>query len=159
WISFPSYESLFAIGSNHILLRSELTGNGKADREKVLHALKAGQFYFSIDLLGNPKGFNAFIIDKKSSKIYLMGSEVSLKPGMELQVRLPGAPFVPFDIDIYRNGERILTSNSHVTQLAIHEPGVYRVRVRVIPTFPLPDGKKWIPWIYSNPFYVKESKM
>jgi hypothetical protein len=38
---------------------------------------------------------------------------------------------------------------------AITTPGVYRLEVRVIPLLPLPDAKKWIGWIYTNPFFVK----
>jgi hypothetical protein len=56
----------------------------------------------------------------------------------------------------------MMTSNSQVTQYYLNSPGVYRVLVRVIPTLPLPDGKKWIPWIYTNMFYVEgksESKV
>lgn len=153
-IPFPSYESLFAIASNHILLRSELTGNAKADREKILGALKQGQFYFSLDLLANPKGFNTFI-RTADGKVHLMGSEVPLQVGMELVVELPNKPNVPFDIDIFRNGNKIVTSNSQTTRITLHEPGVYRVKVRVIPTFPIPDGKKWVSWIFSNPFYIR----
>ncbi len=33
--------------------------------------------------------------------------------------------------------------------------GVYRVIARVFPTLTLPDGQRWITWIYSNPFYVE----
>ncbi|MGE0527691.1 MAG: hypothetical protein AB7P49_11555, partial [Bdellovibrionales bacterium] len=68
---------------------------------------------------------------------------------------LPQKPDVPFDVIIYRDGLRVMTSNSQLTQYYLNTPGVYRVMVRVIPTLPLPDGKKWIPWIYTNPFYVE----
>lgn len=154
WIPFPSYESLFAMGSNHILLKSELTGNAKADRHKILMALEKGQFYFSLDLIGNPKGFNAYLRDG-TGQISMMGSQVKWRKDLEIVVELPNKPNVPFDIDIYRNNTRIATSNSLLTRLALHEPGVYRVVVRVIPTFPIPDGKKWVPWIFSNPFRVE----
>ena len=155
-IPFPTYESLFSIGSNHILLKSELTGNAKADREKVLSALKQGQFYMSMDLLANPRGFNAFI-RAKDGKTFMMGSEIELQEDMDLIVELPNKPDAPFDLDIFRNGEKIMTSNSQNTRLTLQEPGVYRVRVRVIPTFPIPDGKKWVTWILTNPFYVREN--
>ena len=84
-----------------------------------------------------------------------MGSEVPLQKDMKLVVKLPHKPSVPFDTFIIHNGEKIMTSNSQSTDLFIHQPGVYRVMVRVIPTFPLPDGKKWVPWIFTNAFYVR----
>lgn len=151
---FPSYETLFGISTNHVLLRSELTGNEQSDRDKISQAIRRGNFYVSFDLLANPKGFNA-ILRSADGKSYLMGSEVKWKKGMELEVILPHKPQVPFDVDIYKDGELMVVSNSQGTQFQVPGPGVYRVKVRVIPTFPLPDGKRWVPWIYSNPFFIK----
>ena len=153
FFSFPSYETLLTLASNHILLRSELTGNASDDHKKISEALRSGSFYLSLDTLADPKGFNVTIEDKNGT-VHAMGSHLEFSKDMELVVRIPQKPKVPFDVLIYRNGERIFTSNSLETRWVIHESGTYRVKVRVIPTFPLPDGKKWIPWIYSNSFYV-----
>jgi hypothetical protein len=153
FLRFPSYETLFSLVRNHVLLRSELTGNAAGDVEKLARALRRGQFYMSLDILGNPKGFNAVIRDK-GGVTYPMGSRLTLNEGQALEVTLPQKPGVPFDTIIYRDGERMMTSNSQVTEYYLNTPGVYRVMVRVIPTLPLPDGKKWIPWIYTNAFYV-----
>lgn len=161
FLRFPSYETLFSLVRDHVLLRSELTGNASGDLEKLNAALRRGQFYMSLDILGNPKGFNA-VVQSKDGAIFPMGSETIYQEGMSLEVTLPQKPHVPFDTVIYRNGERMLTSNSQNTRYYLNQPGVYRVLVRVIPTLPLPDGKKWIPWIYTNPFYVRaksESKV
>jgi hypothetical protein len=106
--------------------------------------------------LGNPKGFNA-LLRGPGGQAHEMGAELPYAEGMKLEVTLPRKPDVPFDVIIYRGGERLMTSNSQITQYYLTGPGVYRVMVRVIPTLPLPDGKKWIPWIYSNPFYVSAS--
>lgn len=150
---FPSYETLLTLASNHILLRSELTGNASNDHKKISEALRKGSFYLSIDTLADPKGFNV-TIEAPDGAVHAMGSRLTLKKGMELVVKIPQKPRVPFDVLIFRNGERVFTSNSLETRWVIHETGTYRVKVRVIPTFPLPDGKKWIPWIYSNSFYI-----
>lgn len=153
-MSFPTFETLFSLVRNHVLLRSELTGNTASDLEKLSNALRQGQFYMSLDILGNPKGFNA-LMRTKDGTIFPMGSTVKFTEGLSLEVILPQKPKVPFDTVIYRNGERMMTSNSQFTQYYVNSPGVYRVMVRVIPTLPLPDGKKWIPWIYTNMFYVQ----
>ena len=42
---FPSYESLFRLVRNHVLIRSELTGNPFTDSDKISHAIRGGQFY------------------------------------------------------------------------------------------------------------------
>jgi len=153
-MKYPTYETIFSLVRDHVLLRSEFTGNTSSDLEKLATALRQGQFYMSIDILGNPKGFNA-LLHTKDGQIFPMGSSVKFSEGLSLEVTLPQKPKVPFDTVIYRNGERMMTSNSQVTQYYINSPGVYRVLVRVIPTLPLPDGKKWIPWIYTNMFFVQ----
>jgi len=153
---FPSYQTLFSIVRNHVVLRSEMTGSAAGDLDKLSHALREGHFYMSLDILGNPKGFNALIRQPKGGT-FLMGSHLDYESGLSLEVHLPQTPVVPFETVIFRNGERIHVSNQKLTHYALVQPGVYRVVVRVIPTLPLPDGKKWIPWIYTNPFYVGAS--
>lgn len=154
FIRYPSYESVFRLVRNHVLLRSELTGNATTDAEKISHAIRNGQFYMSLDILADPKGFNAYL-ETQDGEVHPIGSELAFKKDTKLVVILPHKPRVPFDVMIYRNGDRMMTSNSQRTEFVVHEPGVYRVLVRVIPTFPLPDGKKWVPWIFTNPFYVR----
>ena len=152
FIHFPSYKSSFSIVSNHLLLSSELTGNYKKDRLKIVSALKKGNYYLSVDLLGDPKGFNAYA--EKSGVIYPMGSEISFKSGLKIKASLPRVPTEYYEIVLIRNGERIHTSNEKELEIELTKTGTYRILVRVSPRLPIPDGKKWISWIYSNPFFV-----
>lgn len=152
-LRFPSYQTSFGLLSNHVLLRSELTGEAESDRKKILSALTNGQFYMSLDLFGNPKGFAAFIQDDE--KIYPMGSRVKWKPGMKMTVRIPRKPRVPFEAAFLKDGQHIMSSNSVETEYELHGKGVYRVVIRVFPILTLPDGQRWMTWIYSNPFYVE----
>lgn len=154
-IEFPSYSTLFGLVRNHILLPSELTGDGKSDRVKIASAIRKGQFYMSLDSLANPRGFIS-LIERLHQPPVLIGGDLKFESGMILKTVLPQKPNVPFDVIYYRNGERIMVSNSVETTLRLPGPGVYRVMVRVIPTLPLPDGKKWIPWIFTNPFFVRD---
>lgn len=153
-VKFPSYKRVFEIMSNHVLLKSELTGNFTTDRQKIFQALKAGQFYLSLDILGDPKGFFASIEDK--NKVYLMGSHIKLSKNLTMKVVLPNVPREFFEIVIYRNGERYKTFNQSDVLFNVDAPGTYRVQVRVSPLWPLPDARKWISWIYTNPFYVEQ---
>ncbi|WP_413559131.1 hypothetical protein [Bdellovibrio sp. HCB209] len=152
FIRFPSYKRSFEIMSNHVLLKSELTGSFNGDRAKIFNALKQGNFYLAMDILGDPKGFIATIDDDKQS--YLMGSEIKLKKGMRLKVNLPTTPKDFFEIVIYKDGESVARINQPTAVFSIDKPGVYRVQVRVTSMLPLPDAKKWFTWIYTNPFYV-----
>lgn len=153
-VQFPSYPTLFSIVSNHVLLNSELTGQFARDQEKILRALKLGQFYLSLDLLANPKGFVA-VLKTANHQVHPMGTEIKIEKGQKIFVQIPKRPLVPFEIALYRDGEKVMAANETSAEYAVDKPGVYRVMVRVIPTFPIPDGKRWIPWIFSNPFYIR----
>lgn len=151
-IKFPSYQKSLEVVGNHVILPSELTGNYQKDRAKIVKALKVGQFYFSVDLLGNPKGFNVVVNDGEKS--HLMGARIPMKAGLKLQARLGREPEAFYEIVLIKNGQREKTENSPSLDFEIKEPGTYRIIVRVSPLFPLPDAKKWITWIYSNPFFI-----
>jgi hypothetical protein len=152
-VRFPSYSTSFSMASNHVLLNSELTGEAEGDRRKILNALTEGQFYMALDSLGNPKGFTTFIQD--GDKTHAMGATVKWAPGMKISVHLPRRPKVPFEAAFIKDGQHIMSSNSVDTEYEIHGPGVYRVIIRVFLGFTLPDGNRWVTWIYTNPFYVK----
>ncbi len=148
----PSYETLFGLATNHILLRSELTGDYESDRGKIMAALVEGQSYFAFDVLGHTKGFATWYEDQ--SGIRSLGSRVKIEPSSRLMVRLPKKPLVPFETVILRDGLSIMTSNSTETEFRILQPGVYRVAVRLFVSPSLFDGGRWIPWIITNPIVV-----
>ncbi|WII72759.1 hypothetical protein QJS83_02605 [Bdellovibrio sp. 22V] len=153
FIRFPSYKRSFEFVSNHVLLKSELTGSFNSDRVKVFNALKNGNFYIALDMLGDPKGFTATL--EEENKSHLMGSEVKFSKNMSLRIALPAKPKDFFEILVFKNGEVVTRFNQPEGVYQITEPGTYRVQVRVSPMLPLPDAKKWITWIYTNPFFVK----
>lgn len=152
-IKFPSYYNLFSLVSNHILLKSELTGQLESDREKIFSALEKGQFYLCLDALGDPKGFYAHLLQSK--QVHPIGTSVSLSKDLKIAYSLPSEPNTFFEVVLYRNGLSIETSNKFKGEFSIKESGVYRIQVRVIPNLPLPDARKWFTWIYTNNFYVK----
>lgn len=152
-VRFPSYKRSFEFMSNHILLKSELTGSFNSDRQKVFNALKNGNFYIALDILADPKGFMATV--EEDGKSHIMGSELKFTKNMVLKVSLPAKPKDFFEITIYKNGEVVAGINEPEASYTITSPGTYRVVVRVSPMLPLPDAKKWITWIYTNPFFIK----
>lgn len=151
-LKFPSYQTSFNLLSNHVLLRAELTGEAESDRRKILSAIGRGEFYISMDVLGNPKGFTTYM--QAGDHTYMMGSRVKLKPGLKLVVHLPSEPKVSYEAALIKDGQHINSSNVVDSKFEIHEPGVYRILIRVFVGFTLPDGNRWVTWIYSNPFYV-----
>lgn len=137
-----------------MLLKSELTGNTENDKKKILRALQRGEFYFSLDLLGNPKGFNTTLT--QGDKIHLMGSTTKFSKNMQLHINIPVRPKCEFEIVIFKDGEREMGYSTQEIRHTISSPGIYRVMVRLIPQLPLPDAKKWIPWIFTNHFRVEK---
>ncbi len=163
-LKFPSYQTSFEIINNHVLLSSELTGSYAQDKLKIMNALRKGHFYISLDLLGDPKGFVSYIEEKDKDKDQakqgdrqiLMGEKIKFTKNLKLVTKLPVAPKDFFEVVVFKNGEREFISNSAESVYPLTGPGIYRVAVRVSPTLPLPEGKKWFTWIYTNNFYVNE---
>ena len=151
----PSYETSFSVLRNHILIKSELTGNFEQDQQKVFQALRDGSFYISLDLIGDPKGFESYLVDK-GGKIHGLGSQVSLKSAKKIMVDLPEKPMKEFEVVIYRDGEKMMSSNSLNTEMDLHLPGAYRITVRVKLHFPF-EGSRWVDWILTNPFFITEN--
>ncbi len=151
-VKFPSYQKSFEIFSNHVLLESELTGHSQNDASKILQAFQRGQFYFSFDLVGDPKGFECYL---QQNKNYFPGAQVHWNKGTRIRATLPAEPQFFYEIVVFKNGDRVFTTNEKNLDYLVKGPGNYRVIVRSILPLPFPDGKKWVTWIYVNPFYVK----
>ncbi len=155
--TFPSYEKSFSFASNHILLASELTGHLESDRKKIFNSIRGGHFYFAFDAIGDPKGFAAYI--KRGEKRFLMGSEVQLKKQDQLIVELPQGLVVPTLVEVFRDGDLYYRGKESLVEMPVTESGNYRIVVKVQPKLPLPDTKRWLAWIYTNPFFIRPSKI
>ncbi len=154
-LNFPTYEQSFLMASNHVLLKSELTGNVTRDNQKILTAISSGQLYFSIDAIGDPKGFECYV---KDSSIHPMGSEIKLSNKSELYFQLPeGVDKELVEVMLFKNGNLINTiSKSKNGSFKIKEEGVYRLEVSVKLKMPIFMTNPRMTWIYSNPFYISK---
>lgn len=151
-LNFPSYKSIFQMAKNHIILREELAGFG--DQGQIVEALKNGNSYFSIDILGAPKGFSFWGLLPGGKRV-IMGESVKLDDLQKLKVSLPELE-EDVKIELYHNGDLIEIFTEDF-EFMPEQTGFYRVVVRKNPLFPLIRGQKWIPWIFSNPIFVKGS--
>lgn len=156
-LKFPSYQRIFSVASNHLLLTSELSGNIKEDRNKILAALKKGQLYICFDALGESKGFEAYLYEENSHKKYSIGSKTTNSKGLKLYFKLPSEPTSFYEVVLVKNGQRVDTLNTFEGVFNITSPGVYRIQVRISPRLPLPDAIKWLTWIYTNNFYITKN--
>lgn len=152
-MKFPSYERVLSVGSQHLLLTSELTGNIQIDKIKIIEALKKGSFYIAFDELGETTGFEIYSEDLKSKKRYFLGDNVTFQKDQKIYYKLPSEPNIFFEVVLYKNGVRLDHLNTFEGSFQIKTPGVYRLQVRLSPKLPLPDAIKWLTWIYTNNFY------
>jgi hypothetical protein len=140
-IRFPSYEALFALLRNHVLLDRQLSGDLAVDRALVLDALRGGRVYVGLDGLAPADAFS-FVADSSNGRV-TMGETTSLAPGLRLKI---GGPMPKgATIELLRDG-RVIATGRDAQEAKVMAPGVYRVQVRVA-GFP-------VPWILSNPIYV-----
>jgi hypothetical protein len=154
-IKFPSYENVFNIASERLLMTSELSSNIDDDRKALFNSLKKGSFYISIDTLGDSTGFESYLVSSNHQKKYsFMGDETQFDSTLRLFFKLPREPNVYHEVILYKNGVRIDHRNTSIGDFPITEKGVYRIQVRLSTTLPFPDADKWLTWIFTNNFYV-----
>lgn len=143
-LKLDRYATIFRLVRTHVLIEKvkPLT------QENLLDALKNGRAFIGFDVLSDTSGFNFTADGARESKT--MGDEISLtEEGVNFKAAAPqAARFV-----IFKNGEKVFESGeSAEINFQTHERGTYRVEV-YLDTLGAPFDK--MPWIISNPIYVK----
>jgi hypothetical protein len=130
------YERSFRFVNTHLLAA------GRSPNE-LRAALEAGHAYVAFDSLVTASGFDFTyqVLDER----YVMGDEAPLSPQGVLGVDVPISAL----ISLKRNGVPVARGHDMQLRYAPKESGVYRVEV-----FLDYDGAL-LPWIYSNPIYLK----
>ncbi|KKM12281.1 hypothetical protein SY88_03720 [Clostridiales bacterium PH28_bin88] len=143
-VIFP-YRFLFRCVNTHVLLEKPLTGDLPEDKRLVYTALAEGRCFVAFDFYHSSKGFRFWAHNGRERAE--MGGDVSLKEGVNLEVRLPGYALTR----VIRNGTLIYEDRGRRISYRTHRAGVYRVEVwkRFRPW-------KTMGWIYSNPIYIRE---
>ncbi|HEY2940995.1 MAG TPA: CehA/McbA family metallohydrolase [Vicinamibacteria bacterium] len=140
-VGFPSYESLFALVQDHVVLDRPLSGQPGPDGEAIIAALAKGRCYVGLDALAPADDFS--FTAGLGGRRFTMGDTVAPAAGLTLQARgrMPSGS----RISIRRDGAVVAEAERQV-ELAVPGPGVYRAEVHV---------PGWAaPWIVSNPIYV-----
>jgi hypothetical protein len=135
---FPSYESVFALARNHVLLDAPLTGEAAADTRAVLDGLRLGRAYVGLDALADASGFSF-----QSSHGTTMGQTAAPSPSLILRAggRMPSGTRVV----ILRDGKPVAEGTGPV-ETAADAAGVYRAEAYV---------PGWdVPWVLTNPIGV-----
>jgi hypothetical protein len=140
-VRFPSYESLFGLARNHVLLDAPLSGEFDSDSRAVLQALARGRAYVGLDALAETGGFS-FTAERDDS-VWTMGDTVPAGAGLRLKA---GGGLPPRTrLKLLHEGRPIREEEGRL-ETTVTATGVYRVEAR------LPGWA--IPWVLTNPIYV-----
>jgi hypothetical protein len=130
------YENSLRHVGTHLLMR-ELT------EKAVWEALEAGRAFVAFDWLADASGFDVAAVSPSGR--HEMGSRFPLEKDLQLRGQAP----LPGRWKVLRNGKLIAELSGRSLELAVSEPGNYRVEVLLRIA-----GEDKI-WILSNPFYVR----
>jgi len=141
-IKLDPYESIFRVARVHVSVAAERP----FDRDTLMGAIKSGSFFIGFDAIGDTTGF---YFGEDSTASVRTSSEPEQPQTFNWNVKVPS------------NARMVLLKNGQILkqQIGIEllqpftgEPGVYRVEVYRDDLGP-PFDK--IPWIISNPIYVR----
>lgn len=142
-VKLDPYATIFGLARAHVLLAKDKP----LTRENLTEAVKNGNLFVGIDVLGDSRGFTFTAENGVETKI--QGDEIPLQNGVKLRSAAPlAARFV-----IFKNGEKVF-EESGKTEIAFDakEKGAYRTEV-YLDALGSPFEK--MPWIFSNPIYVR----
>jgi len=145
-VPLPGYEAAFRTFSNHVVLDQSLTGDGPADGESVLAALRRGRSFTVVDALATPGGLD-FTANSGGRPMARLGDSVPLDGEVTLHARISGPPGTT--LHVLRNGRQVQETLEGALSVRA-EAGVYRVEAHTAGA----PGRPAVPWLLSNPIYV-----
>ena len=137
----PSYEAVFRVARNHVILDAPPSGDGARDVAAVTDALARGRAFVGIDGIAPTDGF--FFMAERGGRSWTMGYTVPPHPRLTLRAGGVSHPEALFHL--LKDG-KVQKSAAGGLDVTADSSGVYRVEVT------LPGWN--VPWILSNPIYV-----
>lgn len=135
----------------HLLLQRPLSENFNQASQQAFEALRKGRFYNCVHAAAHGQGFRFW--GEKGTETIPMGSTTSLDSPLTLHIQAPFS--FAAEIHLIHNGKSIYNSTEENVSYEVSEPGTYRVEVYLKERSPL---RKNIPWIISNPIFLREDK-
>jgi len=145
------YGPLFKFLHLHLLLETPLSEDFETAKQQVYNALRKGRFYNAVSAAAEAEGFRFW--GEKRKEIIPMGDSVLPDSPVTLHVKVP-FPFAK-ETSLLLNGKIIFRSSEKSMSYEVREPGTYRIESYLKERSPL---KKDIPWIISNPIFLREEK-
>ncbi len=142
-LKFDTYESLFKIMSNHVLLKQDAALN----RDTLVEAIRDGKLFIGLDVFGDTSGFR--FESGLNDRLSTMGDVVDFEAGRYIVSSAP----LPARFVVFRNGELFYKSSvTREIKIPLKTGGTYRVEVY---NESLGASFNKIPWIISNPIYIR----
>jgi len=144
------YRALFDFLRIHVILNAPFSPDFETARAQVFEALRSGRFYNSIHAAARASGFR--FCGERGEEIIPMGGTASFKAAsLTLHIQAP-FPYAK-EIHLIQDGKSIFQSTEETFSFEVKQPGVYRVEIYLKEKSPL---RKDIPWIISNPIFIRE---
>jgi hypothetical protein len=105
-VRFPSYEALFMLARNHVVLERPLTGDGPRDTAAIVEALHAGHSYIGLDALAPADAFS-FTAESEGRR-RTMGESVGAGP--DVRLTLAGRGPAGTRVTVLRDGKPLRES-------------------------------------------------
>jgi len=145
------YGALFNFLRLHLFLKQPLAADFETARAQVFEALRSGKFYNAVDAAGQASGFR-FWAAVREHRIP-MGGTLAPDEALTLEIRAPYD--FPKEVRIVSGGRTVLSTPLNTISFPVRSPGSYRVEIYLRGRTPLP---KDVPWILSNPIFVREER-
>lgn len=145
------YRPLFSLLHLHLLLEHPLSADFETAKREVYEALRRGKFYNAIDAASKAKGFKFWATN--GNKITPMGETLFFNSPVTLEIEAP-FPFAK-EVHLLLDGKTILRSLEKTVSFEPTQAGTYRVEVYLKERSPLAHN---IPWIVSNPIFLRKDK-
>lgn len=142
-LKLDDYATIFGLTRAHILLAKDK----QFTRENLIEAIKNGNLFVGIDVLGDTSGFS--FTAETSAETKIQGDEIALQNVVKLKSSAP--QIVRFVI--FKNGAKVFEEGGK-SEIVFEakEKGAYRVEV-YLDELGSPFDK--MPWIFSNPIYIR----
>jgi hypothetical protein len=139
---FP-FSKAFRFLRTHLITEKPLAKDNRKDIELLLSALSQGKAYVAEEYYHEAKGFSFMVTDNGKSST--MGDDFILDNEACLTTILPATA----KVRIIKDGNPFREEITHNLTCTLGEKGIYRVEAY------LKVRGKYLPWIFSNPIYVK----
>jgi len=133
----------------HVLLSHPLSSDFEVASRQVYSALRRGRFYNAVDAAAQARGFMFWA--QRGEERLSMGEKTMFDPAITIHIQVP-LPFAK-EIHLIHNGKKLLVTSEDNLEYKAANPGFYRVEVYLREKSALRGD---IPWILSNPIFLRE---